>query len=444
MLFQDKDLRSTFDMDAPEPDQEVTLKDLAIEIERITDTLYQKWKTQKVVYFEEESRYIDMEAVHPGTWVRDINNILQILVRHPDKNGDYPHQFSINKALSSMGIEESDSFDYYRILYLLYMVNYFAFPKDNLFLYWTRMPSRYDLSYDEGSSDGSPLRFLLSNILHHNKALLFSIEWSNQSLYWMDALAYKVGSDGDICLPIDNSWVNSYSIEEPFYNLIYFCHRYLVVSYCENFIDTLDVHQVHAWFGENVIPPFPSWKEVYIPVENVDEFIMSHSFYYFCTQQISSAPYKERQKLAQSNAVKNAKRLLEQDILQIQDGADGWLCEVKDHRIVIYALRLVIVVKTYIDLVNRHKVRLYMEGKKMPLGTALVKSNGKSAHGLSQRYFVLLCHIAYIYATKEDADEQVQEKIQVERTCLKLYRVAFSQLSWFSCLQVMKVLYDDL
>ena len=156
MIFEDKSLKSIYELDHV-LQEDHDLLSVSKEIYRITHLLMDKYQRNEIVKFYHHDNngdaiYVDFNLVSENTWYRSVAEIKQILYRHTDSS-----QFSIHKVLYDLGIIEPEStFEYNRylqLLYLMYIINYFAFPNSNIFKKLHQ--DQFNNTYDEGTSNGS-------------------------------------------------------------------------------------------------------------------------------------------------------------------------------------------------------------------------------------------------------------------------------------------------
>ena len=133
MLFNNKELQSNFDIGKDLPDEQANFNFLAEEIIRITEKIYNIEGKIVCRHRDQNNRevFVDRVCIDEATWDRGKEEIKQILVRN-DKS-----RFALNNRLEVFGVyEPSESLEYKKylqVLYFFYIMNYFIFPKENIF-----------------------------------------------------------------------------------------------------------------------------------------------------------------------------------------------------------------------------------------------------------------------------------------------------------------------
>ena len=414
MLFEDRKLKSVYDIGNKVPEDMCTLTALSYEIMRITEILYTMYKNHERIIFyytnyQDYIMYVDCSKVSEKTWHRDASEIKEILYRNQKRN---QQQFSINKALLSFRVQEPQNEDHYsqylQLLYFFYIMNYFAFPQVNFFKKLSENKRDSHHSYDEGAKEGIYLSFMITQLLEDPEILKIFIEKCNTLSYVMEELSKKIiyYSQQDFYIPCTDMFPSIQTIERtPLEQMLCYCHQYAMKSYCLDLLTNLTKENIFA-FEELSLPPFSNWKKRYISVNDIDEFLNEDEVYWFCKQKIQKIESRDRIKFMNSNAVQYLKDLISYDLqwMDLFQSDKGIIIEKHNEDNVIYALIIVIIIKTYNDLINQMKTKIYHGQKEIsqPLRTALsIKKNpyDSFAPTIYIRYFLLACHSQYLNAT---------------------------------------------
>ncbi len=165
MLFNNKELQSNFDIGQNLPDEQANINCLAEEIIRVTD-LISSTEGRIVCRHKDQNDkevFVDKLNIDEATWNRRKEEIKQILIRK-DKS-----KFALNNRLEYFGVyEPSEPLEYKKylqVLYFFYMMNYFIFPKENIFKSLSLENVDYKKSYEEGALKGNHLSFIVLNYL---------------------------------------------------------------------------------------------------------------------------------------------------------------------------------------------------------------------------------------------------------------------------------------
>lgn len=419
MLFEHRLLKSKYDFDQFIPDDMANLNSLATEIAKQTDLIYSMWKQNSIIYFHHKDQnnqtmIVDVNQVSVYTWNRSIHEIKEILYRDEDEFGNNQMQFSISKNLKLFHIQkpenDSDYKQYLQLLYFFYMMNYFAFPKVNIFKKLSEQNSSFITSYDEGTSEGSYLYFMMSNIMDNKDAFKMFVQRNIQIEYFLNDIAQKIQilSQNEhsildfIQLKDENNEIeiNNDSVLNSI--LMYF-NLYSLNSYRKDMLFNLTSKSKLFEFDKLDLPPFEHWKKQYVKLEEIDEFLKDRYLYWFCKQKFCEIKSKDRIKFLNSNAVQFFKTLIQYDKqwMELFDEQEGLVIEIIDGCPCIYALRIAIVIKTYNDLINKAHMKVKTENInwEQSLRTALnVKNQNYLPATLSIRLFLLACHSQYLNA----------------------------------------------
>lgn len=435
MIFKNKLLSSPYDLDQNKVET-FSLTSLSKEIYNITQTIYGLYKSGEVIKVENGSKelYLDAGAIDDTVWFRSVPEIREILYRNRKSDGLYPIQFSLNKFLFQLGLKEpidsKNNTEYLKLLYLFYIMHYFIFPHQNLFKNWKHQNFDFEQGYDDGALDAEPLHFLMNQLLSNFDAL------ESYCLHHIAIDSMMNSLNGFIVenqrMPIS---IRDYEVSHTLIiQMLYLCDRYNICAYCQDLRKTLTSIVLEEIIPTPNVPPFPNWKYQYLRMEELDAFFMSNAFYWFCTQSTKNVASRERIKFAQNNAVKNLKQMIKNDRIWMENNQSGLLIEVIDKEEVIYALRAAIAVKTYWDIAKNSKLRLLIGKYKRSLSTLLLHPQRKVYHSLSERFFILMCHIEYDLMTKDIENYDVfYERITKETIFLNLIFAAYQQPSYEDC-----------
>ena len=127
------ELQSNFDIGKDLSNEQANINYLAEEIIRITEKIYNIEGKIVCRHRDQNNRevFVDRVSIDEATWDRGKEEIKQILVRN-DKS-----RFALNNRLKVFGVyEPSESLEYKKylqVLYFFYIMNYFIFPKENIF-----------------------------------------------------------------------------------------------------------------------------------------------------------------------------------------------------------------------------------------------------------------------------------------------------------------------
>ncbi len=153
MLFEDKELRSVYDFDREVPDHKANLYELSKELFKLTHLIANK-KQVKFYYpnINNQSIYVDYYHISEDVFSRSQNDIKELLYRNEIAGKDQ-QQFSLNKNPKQFHIYEPDDLDdykhYLQLLYFFYILNYFVYPKKNIFKLLSLSHFKNLQSYDE-------------------------------------------------------------------------------------------------------------------------------------------------------------------------------------------------------------------------------------------------------------------------------------------------------
>ncbi len=421
MLFNNKELQSNFDIGKDLPDEQANLNCLAEEIIRITEKIYNI--EGKIVCRcndqNDKEVFVDKVNIDEATWDRGKEEIKQILVRN-DKN-----RFALNNRLEYFGVyEPSEPLEYKKylqVLYFFYMMNYFIFPKENIFKSLSLENVDYKKSYEEGALKGNHLSFIVLNLFDDDEAFYYFCNTNNefnnisyQIEKLIENIAYErfdLASNNKLEKPIENIiYSNQITAREynvnPIIQLVEYCNQYNHLVYCVDLLSNLNDDNLYNLFYTEeleILPP-DIWKNMYIPLEDLDEFLMRDDLFYFCKQTIGKIESKQRHNFLNSNAVKFLKNAIEYDKKWIDTFGEneGLYIEKIDDKYTIYPLKVGIFLRTYDELTNKRKVKILSGNKKSQLlKTLLTTTNDPFPQSLPMHLFNLICHFQYDNITKE-------------------------------------------
>jgi len=420
MLFNNKELQSNFDIGKDLPDEQANINCLAEEIIRITEKIYNIEGKIVCRHRDQNNRevFVDRVSIDEATWDRGKEEIKQILVRN-DKS-----RFALNNRLEVFGVyEPSESLEYKKylqVLYFFYIMNYFIFPKENIFKSLSLENVDYKKSYEEGALKGNHLSFIVLNLFDDEEAFYYFCNTNNefnnisyQIEKLIENMAYKrfyLASNDKLESIIENIIyenqieVKGYNVN-PIIQLVEHCNQYNRLVYSVDLLNNLDNNFQELFYTEEfeILPP-DIWKNMHISLEDLNEFLMSDDLFYFCKQTIGKIESKQRHNFLNSNAVKFLRNAIEYDKQWIDtfDENEGLYIEKIDDKYTIYPLKVAIFLRTYDELTNKRKVKILSGNKKSQLLKSLLTNNNDPfPQSLPMQIFSLVCHFQYDNITKE-------------------------------------------
>ena len=421
MLFNNKELQSNFDIGQNLPDEQANINCLAEEIIRVTD-LISSTEGRIVCRHKDQNDkevFVDKLNIDEATWNRRKEEIKQILIRK-DKS-----KFALNNRLEYFGVyEPSEPLEYKKylqVLYFFYMMNYFIFPKENIFKSLSLENVDYKKSYEEGALTGNHLSFIVLNLFDDEEAFYYFCNTNNefnnisyQIEKLIENMAYKrfdLASNDKLEKSIENIiYSNQITAREhsvnPVIQLVEYCNQYNHLVYCVDLLSNLEDDNLYNLFYTEefeILPP-DIWKNMHIPLEDLNEFLMSDDLFYFCKQTIGKIESKQRHNFLNSNAVKFLRNAIEYDKQWIDtfDENEGLYIEKIDDKYTIYPLKVAIFLRTYDELTNKRKVKILSGNKKSQLLKSLLTNNNDPfPQSLPMQIFSLVCHFQYDNITKE-------------------------------------------
>lgn len=420
MLFNNKELQSNFDIGKDLSNEQANINCLAEEIIRITEKIYNIEGKIVCRHRDQNNRevFVDRVSIDEATWDRGKEEIKQILVRN-DKS-----RFALNNRLEVFGVyEPSESLEYKKylqVLYFFYIMNYFIFPKENIFKSLSLENMNYKKSYEEGALEGNHLSFIILNLLDDEEACYYFCTTNNE----FEKISYKIEKLIEnlaierFDLSINNTlestiedimYSNQITIREynenPINQMVEYCNQYNRLVYSVDLLNNLDNNfQKLFYTGEFEILPPDIWKNMHISLEDLNEFLMSDDLFYFCKQTIGKIESKQRHNFLNSNAVKFLRNAIEYDKqwIDIFDENEGLYIEKIDDKYTIYPLKVAIFLRTYDELTNKSKVKILSGNKKSQLLKSLLTNNNDPfPQSLPMQIFNLVCHFQYDNITKE-------------------------------------------
>lgn len=420
MLFNNKELQSNFDIGKDLSNEQANINYLAEEIIRITEKIYNI--EGKIVCRDRDQNnrevFVDRVSIDEATWDRGKEEIKQILVRN-DKS-----RFALNNRLKVFGVyEPSESLEYKKylqVLYFFYIMNYFIFPKENIFKSLSLENVDYKKSYEEGALKGNHLSFIVLNLFDDEEAFYYFCNTNNefnnisyQIEKLIENMAYKrfdLASNDKLESIIENIIyenqieVKGYNVN-PIIQLVEHCNQYNRLVYSVDLLNNLDNNFQELFYTEEfeILPP-DIWKNMHISLEDLNEFLMSDDLFYFCKQTIGKIESKQRHNFLNSNAVKFLRNAIEYDKQWIDtfDENEGLYIEKIDDKYTIYPLKVAIFLRTYDELTNKRKVKILSGNKKSQLLKSLLTNNNDPfPQSLPMQIFSLVCHFQYDNITKE-------------------------------------------
>lgn len=420
MLFKNKELQSNFDIGKDLSNEQANINCLAEEIIRITEKIYNIEGKIVCRHRDQNNRevFVDRVCIDEATWDRGKEEIKQILVRN-DKS-----RFALNNRLKVFGVyEPSESLEYKKylqVLYFFYIMNYFIFPKENIFKSLSLENVDYKKSYEEGALKGNHLSFIVLNLFDDEEAFYYFCNTNNefnnisyQIEKLIENMAYKrfdLASNDKLESIIENIIyenqieVKGYNVN-PIIQLVEHCNQYNRLVYSVDLLNNLDNNFQELFNTEEfeILPP-DIWKNMHISLEDLNEFLMSDDLFYFCKQTIGKIESKQRHNFLNSNAVKFLRNAIEYDKQWIDtfDENEGLYIEKIDDKYTIYPLKVAIFLRTYDELTNKRKVKILSGNKKSQLLKSLLTNNNDPfPQSLPMQIFSLVCHFQYDNITKE-------------------------------------------
>lgn len=421
MLFNNKELQSNFDIGQNLPDEQANINCLAEEIIRVTD-LISSTEGRIVCRHKDQNDkevFVDKLNIDEATWNRRKEEIKQILIRK-DKS-----KFALNNRLEYFGVyEPSEPLEYKKylqVLYFFYIMNYFIFPKENIFKSLSLENVDYKKSYEEGALKGNHLSFIVLNLFDDDDVFYYFCNTNNEFnniSYQIEKLIeniaverFDLASTNKLEKSIENIiYSNQITAREhsvnPVIQLVEYCNQYNHLVYCVDLLSNLEDDNLYNLFYTEefeILPP-DIWKNMHIALEDLNEFLMSDDLFYFCKQTIGKIESKQRHNFLNSNAVKFLRNAIEYDKQWIDtfDENEGLYIEKIDDKYTIYPLKIAIFLRTYDELTNKRKVKILSGNKKSQLlKTLLTTTNDPFPQSLPMQIFNLVCHFQYDNITKE-------------------------------------------
>ena len=465
MLFNNKELQSNFDIGKDLSDEQANINCLVEEIIRITEKIYNIEGKIVCRYNDQNDKevFVDKVNIDEATWDRGKEEIKQILVRN-DKS-----RFALNNRLEAFGVyEPSESLEYKKylqVLYFFYMMNYFIFPKENIFKSLSLENVDYKKSYEEGALKGNHLSFIVLNLFDDDEAFYYFCNTNNefnnisyQIEKLIENMVYKkfdLASNNKLESIIENIiYENQIEVKEyninPIIQLVEHCNQYNHLVYCVDLLSNLDDDNLYNLFYTEdfeILPP-DIWKNMYISLEDLDEFLMSDDLFYFCKQTIGKIESKQRHNFLNSNAVKFLRNAIEYDKQWIDTFGEneGLYIEKIDDKYTIYPLKVGIFLRTYDELTNKRKVKILSGNKKSQLlKTLLTTNNDPFPQSLPMHLFNLVCHFQYDNITKEipfgfyNYTTLLSERL----FCTMIIKV-YETYNFNMCIKYLNIVYEEL
>ena len=465
MLFNNKELQSNFDIGKDLSNEHANINCLAEEIIRITEKIYNIEGKIVCRHKDQNNRevFVDRVSIDEATWDRGKEEIKQILVRN-DKN-----RFALNNRLEAFGVyEPSESLEYKKylqVLYFFYMMNYFIFPKENIFKSLSLENVDYKKSYEEGALKGNHLSFIVLNLFDDEEAFYYFCNTNNkfnnisyQIEKLIENMVYKkfdLASNNKLESIIENIiYENQIEVKEyninPIIQLVEHCNQYNHLVYCVDLLSNLNDDNLYNLFYTEeleILPP-DIWKNMYISLEDLDEFLMRDDLFYFCKQTIGKIESKQRHNFLNSNAVKFLKNVIEYDKqwIDIFGENEGLYIEKIDDKYTIYPLKVGIFLRTYDELTNKRKVKILSGNKKSQLlKTLLTTTNDPFPQSLPMHLFNLICHFQYDNITKEIPFRFYNyTTLLSERLFCTMIIKVYETYNFNMCIKYLNIVYEEL
>lgn len=420
MLFTNEMLQSNFDIGQNLSDEQANFNFLAEEIKKVTESILNMEERLICRHTDQNGKeiFIDKVNIDEATWNRSKEEIKQIL-RRKDQN-----RFALNNRLEAFGIYEPNELleykKYLQLLYFFYMMNYFIFPKGNIFKSLSLENMDFKKSYEEGAIEGNYLSFVISNLLDDEEVFYYYIYTNHE----IEKVSYQINKliesltikrfDLAISHELENIiedivYKNQIEVREynnnPINQLVEHCNQYNRLVYSVDLLNNLDNNFQELFYTEEfeILPP-DIWKNMHISLEDLNEFLMSDDLFYFCKQTIGKIESKQRHNFLNSNAVKFLRNAIEYDKQWIDtfDENEGLYIEKIDDKYTIYPLKVAIFLRTYDELTNKRKEKILSGNKKSQLLKSLLTNNNDPfPQSLPMQIFSLVCHFQYDNITKE-------------------------------------------
>lgn len=420
MLFTNEMLQNNFDIGQNLSDEQANFNFLAEEIKKVTESILNMEERLICRHTDQNGKeiFIDKVNIDEATWNRSKEEIKQIL-RRKDQN-----RFALNNRLEAFGIYEPNELleykKYLQLLYFFYMMNYFIFPKGNIFKSLSLENMDFKKSYEEGAIEGNYLSFVISNLLDDEEVFYYYIYTNHE----IEKVSYQINKliesltikrfDLAISHELENIiedivYKNQIEVREynnnPINQLVEHCNQYNRLVYSVDLLNNLDNNFQELFYTEEfeILPP-DIWKNMHISLEDLNEFLMSDDLFYFCKQTIGKIESKQRHNFLNSNAVKFLRNAIEYDKQWIDtfDENEGLYIEKIDDKYTIYPLKVAIFLRTYDELTNKRKVKILSGNKKSQLLKSLLTNNNDPfPQSLPMQIFSLVCHFQYDNITKE-------------------------------------------
>ena len=461
MLFNNKELQSNFDIGKDLPDEQANFNCLAEEIIRITEKIYNIEGKIVCRHKDQNNRkvFVDRVSIDEATWDRGKEEIKQILVRNEKS------RFALNNTLEYFGVYEPNApleyKKYLQVLYFFYMMNYFIFPKENIFKSLSLENVDYKKSYEEGALKGNHLSFIVLNLFDDDEAFYYFCNTNNkfnnisyQIEKLIENMVYKkfdLASNNKLenIIYENQIEVKEYNVN-PIIQLVEHCNQYNHLVYCVDLLSNLnDDNLYNLFYTEDfeILPP-DIWKNMHISLEDLDEFLMRDDLFYFCKQTIGKIESKQRHNFLNSNAVKFLRNAIEYDKQWIDtfDENEGLYIEKIDDKYTIYPLKIAIFLRTYDELTNKRKVKILSGNKKSQLlKTLLTTNNDPFPQSLPMHLFNLVCHFQYDNITKEipfgfyNYTTLLSERL----FCTMIIKV-YETYNFNMCIKYLNIVYEEL
>ena len=420
MLFTNEMLQSNFDIGQNLSDEQANFNFFFFLIKKVTESILNMEERLICRHTDQNGKeiFIDKVNIDEATWNRSKEEIKQIL-RRKDQN-----RFALNNRLEAFGIYEPNELleykKYLQLLYFFYMMNYFIFPKGNIFKSLSLENMDFKKSYEEGAIEGNYLSFVISNLLDDEEVFYYYIYTNHE----IEKVSYQINKliesltikrfDLAISHELENIiedivYKNQIEVREynnnPINQLVEHCNQYNRLVYSVDLLNNLDNNFQELFYTEEfeILPP-DIWKNMHISLEDLNEFLMSDDLFYFCKQTIGKIESKQRHNFLNSNAVKFLRNAIEYDKQWIDtfDENEGLYIEKIDDKYTIYPLKVAIFLRTYDELTNKRKVKILSGNKKSQLLKSLLTNNNDPfPQSLPMQIFSLVCHFQYDNITKE-------------------------------------------
>ena len=320
------------------------------------------------------------------------------------------------------------------------MTCYFIYPKKNLFKFLSDDHYYYVRSFDEGSFQQEYMTFIMLNVLMDDNTQLSFYRQCHR----LECLMYEISTiveeyESGSLMPVIDAIINCYTVCQHHSNSVLlslcdYCYHYTMYSYCLALHHQLEVYMNEGHYEDLKIFPYESWKHHYLSLDELDSFLMSRQLYAFCKQDSTKSEVRDRLKWKDSQAVIFLKALIDYDL---HDNASKKLVvDFIDHEYKLYPLKIAVILKTYLYLVNDQKLKIKIDNHRFQsFRYALIEDYHQDKLFISSmalRLFLLIAMGEYKHCIDFDYDKDdfIDEYGNVEIINLKIFEKAYAMHSY--------------